>query len=195
MCSVICLALFIQKLTHCLALLPKSKGDEESWSVMMQKILILINDQLNLALQGLEEGRYWRYLFHNSHSWKVVGNHLFPCIAETMRNAFIRLLVLPGKQPPPPLGGYISTEEANNKETKRSEQSLMSNVSILLPGCCMLLTNTYPVKVLFSLLCSYSWFCVFLLIWETNVENWCDLIVRLMYQFAYYWPLLREFWW
>jgi len=49
--------LYIQKLAHCLALLPKSKGDEESWSVMMQKILISINEQLNLTFEGVEEGR------------------------------------------------------------------------------------------------------------------------------------------
>jgi hypothetical protein len=49
--------LYIQKLVHCLSLLPQSKGDEESWSVTMQKILITINDQLNLTFQGLEDGR------------------------------------------------------------------------------------------------------------------------------------------
>lgn len=45
-----------QRLAHCLALLPKSRGDEESWSLMMQKILLLINGHLNDAFQGLEEG-------------------------------------------------------------------------------------------------------------------------------------------
>lgn len=58
-CSVVCFVLYIQKLAHFLALLPKSRGDEESWSMMMQKILIAINDQLNFAFQGLEEGRCW----------------------------------------------------------------------------------------------------------------------------------------
>ncbi|TKY64039.1 Proline-, glutamic acid- and leucine-rich protein 1 [Spatholobus suberectus] len=111
----------LKKLAHCLALLPKSKGDEESWSVMMQKILVLINDQLNLAFHGLEE--------------------------ETMRNEVTRLLVLPGKHPPPPLGGYILAEEVSNKASKTSEQSLMSNVSTLMFGCCVMLTNSYPVKV------------------------------------------------
>lgn len=115
-----------------------------------------------------------------------MGDDLFPCIAETMRNEFVRLLVLPGKQPPPPLGGHGSTEEAINKATKRSEQSLMSNVSVLMSGCCMMLTNTYPIKVLFSLsnLCFCSQLCVFL-IWEKNHEKQCYLIVRLMYRFAY----------
>ncbi|CAJ1950342.1 unnamed protein product [Sphenostylis stenocarpa] len=110
-----------KKLAHCLALLPKSKGDNESWSVMMQKILVLINDQLNLAFHGLEE--------------------------ETMRDGVSRLLVLPGKHPPPPLGGYILAEEVSNKASRMSEQSLMSNVSTLMFGCCLMLTNSYPVKV------------------------------------------------
>ncbi|RDX76940.1 hypothetical protein CR513_43008, partial [Mucuna pruriens] len=111
----------LKKLAHCLALLPKSKGDEESWSVMMQKVLVVINDQLNFAFHGLEE--------------------------ETMRNDVTRLLVLPGKHPPPPLGGYILAEEVSNKASQTSEQSLMSNVSTLMFGCCEMLTNSYPVKV------------------------------------------------
>ncbi|XP_020958608.1 uncharacterized protein LOC107641260 [Arachis ipaensis] len=40
-----------KKLAYCLALLPKSKEDEESWSVMLQKLLILTNDKLNFAFQ------------------------------------------------------------------------------------------------------------------------------------------------
>lgn len=47
-----------QKLAHCLALLPKSRGDEDSWSLMIQKILFLLNGHLNDVFQGLEEGRF-----------------------------------------------------------------------------------------------------------------------------------------
>lgn len=46
-----------QKLAHCLALIPKSKGDEESWLLMIQKILLSINRHLNDVFQGFEEGR------------------------------------------------------------------------------------------------------------------------------------------
>jgi hypothetical protein len=84
------------------------------------------------------------------------------------------LLILPGKQPPPPLGGNVSNEEVNSNTTKRSKQSRTYNVPILMSGCCMLLTNTYPVKVLFNLsqnVYSYSEFCEFLLIWEKNDEK------------------------
>lgn len=69
----------LKKLGCCLALLPKSKGDKEIWSLMMQKILISISDHLNEAFQGVEEeGR-----------------------ADEAR----RLLVPPGKDPPSPLAG------------------------------------------------------------------------------------------
>ncbi|KAK7275322.1 hypothetical protein RIF29_16435 [Crotalaria pallida] len=110
-----------KKLAHCLALLPKSRGDVESWSMMLQKILIAINDQLDFAFQGLEE--------------------------ETMRKVVMGFLVPPGKQPPPPLGGYTSAEEVSNKAVKRSEQLLTSNVYSLMFGCCTMITDSYPVKV------------------------------------------------
>ncbi|KAE9605712.1 hypothetical protein Lal_00024994 [Lupinus albus] len=116
-----CSLSMLKKLAHCLALLPKSRGDEESWSVLMQKILIAINDHLNFAFQGLEE--------------------------ETMRKVVIGLLVPPGKQPPPPLGGFTLAEKVSNKAIKRSEQLLMSNVSALMFGCCTMLTDSYPVKI------------------------------------------------
>jgi len=75
-----------------------------------------------------------------------------------MRDSVTRLLVLPGKHPPPPLGGYILAEEVRNKASQMTEQSLISNVSALMLGCCLMLTNSYPAKVLFSLynMCSYN---------------------------------------
>ena len=51
------LVFFFQKLAACLALLPKSRGDEDCWFLMMQKVLLSINVNLNEAFQGLEEGR------------------------------------------------------------------------------------------------------------------------------------------
>ncbi|KAL1367038.1 hypothetical protein HN51_021094 [Arachis hypogaea] len=108
-----------KKLAYCLALLPKSKADEESWSVMLQKLLVLINDQLNFAFQGLEEA--------------------------TVRNQITRLLVLPGKPLPSPLGGNILAEEIINR--KWSEQSPASDVPTLIFACCTMLTSSYPVKV------------------------------------------------
>jgi len=68
-----------------------------------------------------------------------------------MRDGVARLLVSPGKHPPPPLGGYILAEEVRNKASQMTEQALMSNVSTLMSVCCLMLKNSYPVKVLFSL--------------------------------------------
>ncbi|MBA0748306.1 hypothetical protein Gogos_005146 [Gossypium gossypioides] len=69
----------LKKLGYCLALLPKAKGDKDSWSLMMQKFMISINDHLNEAFQGVEE--------------------------EAKSDEARRLLVPPGKDLPLPLGG------------------------------------------------------------------------------------------
>jgi len=42
-------------------------------------------------------------------------------------------------------------EEVRKKASQMTEQSLMSNVSTLMFGCSLMITNSYPVKVLFSL--------------------------------------------
>lgn len=55
--SIVTLFVFnVQRCAQCLSLLPKSRGDEESWLVMIQKILGSINYNLNDAFVGLEEG-------------------------------------------------------------------------------------------------------------------------------------------
>lgn len=87
-----------------------------------------------------------------------------------MRDGVTRLLVLPGEHPPPPLGGYILAEEVRNKASQMTEQFLMSNVSTLMSVCCLMLTNSYPVKVLFS---SYNVFLQLTvssvyLVWKKN---------------------------
>ncbi|PRQ18884.1 hypothetical protein RchiOBHm_Chr7g0211051 [Rosa chinensis] len=111
----------LKKLAHCLALIPKSKGDEESWSLMIQKILLSINRHLNDVFQGFEE--------------------------ETKRHEGIRLLVPPGKDPPPPLGDHTLTGEASEDARKRSHSSLVSSVSTLMICCSTMLTSSYPVQV------------------------------------------------
>ncbi|KAI3970679.1 hypothetical protein MKX01_024326 [Papaver californicum] len=115
-----CSAIMLKKFADCLALLPKIRGDEESWSLMMQKNLISVNVYLTDAFQGLEE--------------------------ETASREFLRLLVLPGNEPPPPLGGNLSVQTSNPAE-HRSEKLLLSRVSTLMLCCCTMLTNPYPVQV------------------------------------------------
>ncbi|XP_010242430.1 PREDICTED: proline-, glutamic acid- and leucine-rich protein 1-like isoform X2 [Nelumbo nucifera] len=111
-----------KKFVHCLALLPRSKGDEDSWSLMLQKILISINVDLNDAFQGLEE--------------------------ETKSNEVIKHLVPPGKEPPPPLGGNKMQGETSNQATEMSEQLILHRISMLMLCCCRMLTNPYPAQVI-----------------------------------------------
>ncbi|KAG6481376.1 hypothetical protein ZIOFF_057976 [Zingiber officinale] len=47
-----------KKIANCLALLPMAKIDEDSWSLMMQQIIMEIDILLNYSLQGLEGGRH-----------------------------------------------------------------------------------------------------------------------------------------
>ncbi|MCD7460362.1 hypothetical protein HAX54_043393 [Datura stramonium] len=115
-----CSPSMLKKLGHCLALLSKSRGDEDSWLLMMQKIMLSINNQLNDAFQGLEK--------------------------ETIRTEFMRLLLPPGKDPPPPLGGQsLSRGTADN--TMRPEHLQISRISTLIFCCCKLLTSSYPFQV------------------------------------------------
>lgn len=110
----------LKELSHCLALLPKSRGDEESWSLMMHKILYVVNIHLKDVFQGVEE--------------------------ESRSDESLRLLVPPGKDPPPPLGG-CRIGDASDHKTKKPERLHISSVSALMHCCYMMLTNTYPVRV------------------------------------------------
>ncbi|KAK6933543.1 Pre-rRNA-processing protein RIX1, N-terminal [Dillenia turbinata] len=109
----------MKKCAYCLALLTKSKGDEHSWSLMMQKILFTVNGQLNDVFQGLEESK---------------GSEI------------TRFLVPPGMDPPPPLGGQ-QILESSNQALNMSEQLILSTVSNLMLCCCTMLSTTYPVQV------------------------------------------------
>lgn len=68
---------------------------------------------------------------------------------ETKSSEAIRLLLPPGKDPPPPLGGVVSSGEALHGVRRMPEYSLMSSVSTLMLCCCMMLTTSYPVQVVF----------------------------------------------
>ncbi|CAN4114407.1 unnamed protein product [Withania somnifera] len=106
----------LKKLGYCLALLPKSRGDEDSWLLMMQKIMLSINIQLNDVFQ------------------------------ETIRTESMRLLLPPGKDPPPPLGGQsLSRGTADN--TMRPEHLEISRISTLIFCCCNMLTSSYPFQM------------------------------------------------
>lgn len=46
----------LQKFARTLALLPSVRVSEDSWSLMIRRILIVVNNLLNDAFIGLEEG-------------------------------------------------------------------------------------------------------------------------------------------
>ncbi|KAJ4720599.1 Proline-, glutamic acid-and leucine-rich protein 1 [Melia azedarach] len=116
-----CSVNMMKKLVYCLSLLPKSKGDEESWWLLMQKILLLINIQLNDVFQGLEE--------------------------ENKGAEAIRELVPPGKDHPPALGGYTLLGDAVDNATKGPERLTVSSISMLILCCCTMLTSSSPARV------------------------------------------------
>lgn len=150
---------YLQKFAQILALLPNARGDEDSWTLLMQKILISINMHLNDAFQGLEEGidtnilaitnsSLFNFKFasfvgsSNCETDTSLGN-----IAETKSTEVVRLLVPPGKDPPPPLGGQSESGEVSAQATKWFDQWLMLRVSTLMQCCCIMLTSPYPVQV------------------------------------------------
>ncbi|XP_031741762.1 uncharacterized protein LOC116403953 [Cucumis sativus] len=117
------LVFYISNLEACPlpASLPKSKGDEDSWSLLIQKILLSINSHLNEAFQGIGE---------DSKGIEVV-----------------RLLILPGKDPPPPLGCCSQSEGSLDKIKKSSERMLTSSISTLMVCCSTMITSSYNHQV------------------------------------------------
>ncbi|KAL9223986.1 hypothetical protein vseg_000064 [Gypsophila vaccaria] len=114
-----CSSILLKKLACCLASLPKAKGDEESWSLMMRKILLSLSSLLDSALEGLEE--------------------------ESRCGKAVTLLIPPGKDPPPPLGGQVIGGAINNGDM--SQQSVISIISCLMQCCCTMLTSSFQVQV------------------------------------------------
>ncbi|GER40920.1 proline [Striga asiatica] len=119
--SGICCASVLRKLAYGLSLLPKARGDEDSWCLMMDKIMLHINSQLTDAFQGLEE--------------------------EARSTQIMRALLPSGKEPPPPLGGLDISEQTSDLSTRRPERMLGSGVSTLMQCCCDMLHSFYPVMV------------------------------------------------
>ncbi|KAJ0657558.1 hypothetical protein HanLR1_Chr14g0548151 [Helianthus annuus] len=116
----------VKKLALCLSLLPKSRGDADSWYLMIQKILIAVNVLLNDSFQGLEEE------------------------TKTMR-----ALVSPGKDPPTPLGG-LTIFDLSNKSTKPERVSMGCISSLMLCCSTMLTSSypaqaKVPVQLLLML--------------------------------------------
>lgn len=104
-----------------LALLPKVKGDENSWCLIIQKVLIAINTILTDAFEGFEE--------------------------EKKSSEVMKMIISPGKEPPPPLGGQTLSGEANVSKIKKLRELLVPRVTTLMDTLCIMLTNPYPLPL------------------------------------------------
>ncbi|KAG8085081.1 hypothetical protein GUJ93_ZPchr0010g8206 [Zizania palustris] len=109
-----------EKFAKALALLPSVRVSVESWSLMIQKILIMVNNLLNDAFVGLEE--------------------------EKKGHDITMLLVPPGSDPPPMLGDQRRSA-GNVHVTKKFRVCTVPTISGLIHCCCVMLTTYYPVQV------------------------------------------------
>uniref|UniRef100_A0A0D3G5L6 Pre-rRNA-processing protein RIX1 N-terminal domain-containing protein n=1 Tax=Oryza barthii TaxID=65489 RepID=A0A0D3G5L6_9ORYZ len=110
-----------EKFARALASLPSVRVSEESWSLMIQKILIVVNNLLNDAFIGLEE--------------------------EKKGHEILMLLVPPGNDPPPMLGDQTKWSGGNVHVTKKFRVYTVPTISVLIHCCCVMLTSYYPVQV------------------------------------------------
>lgn len=110
-----------KKFGDILALLPKVKGNGDSWCLTIQKILIAINSILTDVFQGFEE--------------------------EKKCAEIIKMIVPSGKIPPPPLGGETLPEDVHGPATRRLRDVLAPRLTTLMHCLCIMLTNPYPIPV------------------------------------------------
>nr|CAB3449679.1 unnamed protein product [Digitaria exilis] len=112
-----------EKFARTLALLPSVRVSEDSWSLMIQRILIVVNNLLNDAFMGLEDEK-------NGHD-------------------IMLLLVPPGVDPPPILGDQIRFG-GNVHVTKKFRICTVPTISALMHCCSVMLTSYYPVQLFSS---------------------------------------------
>ncbi|CAD6248182.1 unnamed protein product [Miscanthus lutarioriparius] len=110
----------INKFARTLALLPSVRVSEDSWSLMIRRILIMVNNLLNDAFIGLEE--------------------------EKKGHDIMRLLVPPGADPLPTLGDEVMPG-GNVHVMKKFRVFTVPTISALTHCCSVMLTSYYPVQV------------------------------------------------
>ncbi|XP_062218887.1 uncharacterized protein LOC133918828 isoform X2 [Phragmites australis] len=109
-----------EKFARALALLPSVRVSEDSWSLMIRKVLIVVNNLLNDAFIGLEEDK-------KGHD-------------------IMLLLVPPGTDPPPTLGDQARSG-GNVHVTKKFRVCTVPTISALIHCCSVMLTSYYAVQV------------------------------------------------
>ncbi|XP_066317836.1 uncharacterized protein [Miscanthus floridulus] len=109
-----------EKFVRTLALLPSVRVSEDSWSLMIRRILIMVNNLLNDAFIGLEE--------------------------EKKGHDIMLLLVPPGADPLPTLGDEVMPG-GNVHVMKKFRVFTVPTISALTHCCSVMLTSYYPVQV------------------------------------------------
>uniref|UniRef100_A0A804PEW4 Pre-rRNA-processing protein RIX1 N-terminal domain-containing protein n=1 Tax=Zea mays TaxID=4577 RepID=A0A804PEW4_MAIZE len=109
-----------EKFARTLALLPSVRVSEDSWSLMIRRILIVVNNLLNDAFIGLEE--------------------------EKKGHDIMLLLVPPGTDPLPTLGDEVMPG-GNVHIMKKFRVFTVPTISALTLCCSVMLTSYYPVNV------------------------------------------------
>ncbi|XP_025811287.1 uncharacterized protein LOC112889030 isoform X7 [Panicum hallii] len=112
----------LKKLASTLALLPSVRVSQNTTSLIIQKLLIVVNNMLNETFVGLEEE-------HTDHELKM-------------------LLTPPGSKLVPPLGGQTTCGDKHIYSTKKFHSYAATTISALVHCCSVMLTSSYPVQVI-----------------------------------------------
>ncbi|KAE8682397.1 hypothetical protein F3Y22_tig00111244pilonHSYRG00063 [Hibiscus syriacus] len=128
-----CSSNIMKSYAYFLASLPKSKGDKDSWFVMMQDLLTSVEIHLNDVFQCLEQGKALNSvlkLFPLPLFWK--RSDMF---ANDKHNVFISI------------HHCLVPEREANLKARKSKQLLTCIIPTLMLCCSTMLTNSYPVQV------------------------------------------------
>ncbi|KAL5199519.1 hypothetical protein ABZP36_020722 [Zizania latifolia] len=116
-----------------LALLPHVRVSPNSLSLMIRKILMVVNNLLHHTLFGLVEG-------------KIFDASLFFYLFCYTGHEIMMQLIPPGSQPPPQLGGQATHGDGNISAEKFCTY-VVPTISALIHCCSTMLTNSYPIQV------------------------------------------------
>ncbi|XP_022681503.1 uncharacterized protein LOC101761096 isoform X3 [Setaria italica] len=112
----------LKKLASTLALLPYVRFSQCSTSLMIQKLLVMVNNMLNDTFVGLEK--------------------------EDTDYELMMLLAPPGSKLVPPLGGQTTCGDKHIHSTKKFHAYIVPTISALVHCCSMMLTSPYPAQVI-----------------------------------------------
>ncbi|XP_052158693.1 uncharacterized protein LOC127776376 isoform X2 [Oryza glaberrima] len=137
-----------KKLASTLALLPCVRVSHNSLSLMIQKILIVVNNLLNGSCVGLDEDKdIWCLIFYLLSCTTILCN-VEPQVHFAGYTGFeLMPLISPGIKPPPLSGGQTTYGDWNFHSAKKFCTFAVPTISALIHCCSMMLTTSYPIQV------------------------------------------------